>query len=130
VLFESDVTVVAGIERSVRHCATACVSAEFPDQPDLLQDVALVTSELVANATRVANDRIVVRVVAEGATVTVAVSDDGPGLPHVRHPDPDDPTGRGLLLVDAVAEGWGIEPIEPQGKIVWARCSTATPPTS
>ena len=72
-----------------------------------------------------ANDRIVVRVVAEGEVVTVAVSDDGPGLPKLRHPDPDDPTGRGLLLVDTVAESWGIKPMDPQGKTVWARCSTA-----
>jgi serine/threonine-protein kinase RsbW len=124
VLFESDVTVAEGMETSVRRCAEASVGQEFPAHPSLSQDVALVTSELVSNATRVARDRILVKVVANGDEVTVAVTDDGPGVPHLRHPEPDEPTGRGLLLVDAVADRWGVEPVEPHGKVVWARCST------
>ncbi len=126
VLFESDVAVTAGIGTTVRHCIESLVGEEFPNQSALVQDLALVTSELVANATGAASQRIRVRVVAEGDTVTVAVSDDGPGLPQLRHPGADDPTGRGLLLVDAISDAWGIEPMHPQGKTVWARCVLAS----
>lgn len=51
-------------------------------------------------------------------------------LPEARPPqDPaDDESGRGLLLVGALAERWGVEPRSP-GKCVWAdvRPSPATP---
>lgn len=39
-----------------------------------------------------------------------------PGPP----PGPDDESGRGLLLVAALAERWGTEPYFPAGKTVWA----------
>ena len=122
-LFESEVAIAKGIETDVRHRTVACVADEFPDQPRLTDDIALVVSELVANATRVARDRIVVRVVAGSDAVTVSVIDDGPGTPHVRHTQPDDPTGRGLLLIEGISESWGTERVGPQGKVVWARCT-------
>ncbi|WP_409471921.1 ATP-binding protein [Streptomyces sp. HC307] len=39
--------------------------------------------------------------------------------PHVQSPTPEDTSGRGLLLVDALADGWGVEPCVPYGKTVW-----------
>ncbi|AXK35624.1 ATP-binding protein [Streptomyces armeniacus] len=35
-------------------------------------------------------------------------------------PRPGDEAGRGLLLVEALAERWGTEPYFPSGKTVWA----------
>lgn len=35
-----------------------------------------------------------------------------------RHPDEQDETGRGLLLLDAVARRWGVW-LTPAGKTVW-----------
>jgi len=52
--------------------------------------------------------------------VEVAVTDDHPRAARSQNPDPDTPTGRGLLLVDALAEQWGQEPNDG-GKTVWAR---------
>ncbi|MER7403047.1 hypothetical protein ABT373_11310 [Streptomyces sp. NPDC000070] len=36
---------------------------------------------------------------------------------------PDDESGRGLLLVDALADRRGTEPRPPSGKAVWAEIS-------
>lgn len=36
-------------------------------------------------------------------------------------------SGRGLLLVSALADRWGVEPYPPGGKTVWAECACETP---
>jgi hypothetical protein len=35
----------------------------------------------------------------------------------------DAESGRGLLLVTALADRWGVEPYPPGGKTVWAECA-------
>lgn len=35
-------------------------------------------------------------------------------------------SGRGLLLVTALADRWGVEPHPPGGKTVWAECACGT----
>jgi two-component sensor histidine kinase len=46
--------------------------------------------------------------------------DDNDDTPLVRrNPDIDDPTGRGLRVVDGSADEWGVEQT-PTGKTVWA----------
>jgi Histidine kinase-like ATPase domain len=43
------------------------------------------------------------------------------GAPIVRHPDPDEESGRGLEMIDALAEDWGWEAVPGwAGKRVWA----------
>ncbi|MFF0088966.1 ATP-binding protein [Streptomyces canus] len=39
----------------------------------------------------------------------------------------DAESGRGLLLVTALADRWGVEPYLPGGKTVWAECTCETP---
>ncbi|XMA40480.1 hypothetical protein O1157_30225 [Streptomyces albogriseolus] len=36
---------------------------------------------------------------------------------------PDDASGRGLLIVTALADRWGSEPYPPSGTTVWAEVS-------
>ncbi|MFI6060839.1 ATP-binding protein [Streptomyces sp. NPDC051286] len=86
----------------------------------------LVLSELVTNALRVPvpSDRMVgVRISCRerGGLLRLEVSDAGEGRPEVRQPGDFDVTGRGLLLVDAVADRWGVDN-RPAGigKTVWA----------
>ncbi|MET9519402.1 ATP-binding protein [Streptomyces sp. NPDC002994] len=59
----------------------------------------------------------------------IEVSDACAALPHPRHVSPDDETGRGLALVEALAERWGAEP-RPCGigKTVWFEIATAARP--
>ena len=38
---------------------------------------------------------------------------------------PDSETGRGLVLLDAVADKWGVDAVTGGGKTVWFECATA-----
>jgi len=70
------------------------------------EDVVLVVSELVANSVRHgASSNIGVRVATQTDRIRVEVTDDGPGF------SVDDPRGEGLglLIVDKLADRWGME---------------------
>jgi anti-sigma regulatory factor (Ser/Thr protein kinase) len=87
-------------------------------------DVALVTSELVTNAIRHGGDQVTMHVAIDHDTVTVAVEDRADVMPLTLHvADPLAESGRGLAIVAAVAEEWGVEPLSSGGKRVWARIS-------
>jgi anti-sigma regulatory factor (Ser/Thr protein kinase) len=81
-------------------------------------DVVLVTSELVTNAIRHAGADLLVRLVREQDQIRLEVTDPLPELPELRRPDLD--SGRGLHIVGAVADRWGVVPIPGVGKRVWA----------
>ncbi len=59
----------------------------------------------------------------------VEVADHDPALPVQQHPPAEAVTGRGLLIVDALATRWGVEPAA-DGKTVWFElaCRTTTDP--
>ncbi|MFE9000891.1 ATP-binding protein [Streptomyces sp. NPDC007875] len=86
----------------------------------------LVLSELVTNAmrVRVPRDRLVgVRIVwlMEDGLLRLEASDAGEGKPEVRAPGEGETGGRGLLLVEALADRWGFEQRACGiGKTVWA----------
>jgi hypothetical protein len=44
-----------------------------------------------------------------------------------RTASPTDETGRGLVLIDALAARWGSEPWAPAGKVVWAELALPCP---
>jgi anti-sigma regulatory factor (Ser/Thr protein kinase) len=51
----------------------------------------------------------------------------GERLPVLRlrpSPEVDDESGRGLLIVSALADRWGTDPYPPSGKTVWAECDS------
>ncbi|WP_189891599.1 ATP-binding protein [Streptomyces xantholiticus] len=52
----------------------------------------------------------------QGTALRVEVHDSGAGRPCVRAPAGE--SGRGLLLVDALADTWGVGRRDP-GKVVW-----------
>ncbi|UNO41975.1 ATP-binding protein [Streptomyces sp. MST-110588] len=49
------------------------------------------------------------------------VSDAGAGRPVVRTPGVEDEHGRGMVLVEALADEWGVRERGGIGKTVWAR---------
>jgi anti-sigma regulatory factor (Ser/Thr protein kinase) len=51
--------------------------------------------------------------------LTVSVRDHDPRLPVVEDADPLATCGRGLAMVAAVSESWGVRPDGDQGKVVW-----------
>jgi hypothetical protein len=79
----------------------------------------LVASELVTNAVVHAGTVIDLTLRLVGPVLQVAVRDGGPGRPRVTDVDESSESGRGLLLVDALAASWGTF-FPESGKVVWA----------
>jgi anti-sigma regulatory factor (Ser/Thr protein kinase) len=79
---------------------------------------ALLVSELATNAVRHARSPFTVEMRHDHGKLEVEVGDDDPRLPDSR--TPDDEGGRGLRIVEALAEEWGIRPRDP-GKRVYFR---------
>lgn len=82
--------------------------------------VLLLVSELVTNAVRHAATPFEITVEVHGDSVRVVVIDeDVDHQPRVQHPGPEDTNGRGLLIVDELAEGWGSDEVGVGNKAVW-----------
>ncbi|MER7765786.1 ATP-binding protein [Kitasatospora sp. NPDC096140] len=84
----------------------------------------LLLGELFANAVRHSDapaDRLVeVRFSVVGDRLRIEVHDAGSGRPSLRAASPDDECGRGLFLVNELAERWGCCPRSGGiGKFVW-----------
>ncbi|MFK0101200.1 ATP-binding protein [Streptomyces sp. NPDC091040] len=91
--------------------------------PERAGEVALLVSELATNALIHGSLRgrlIRVRVVLTGAALRVEVTDPrGERLPGIREAGGDECYGRGLPIVDGIADRWGVEP-HTVGKTVFA----------
>ncbi|WP_372349248.1 ATP-binding protein [Streptomyces sp. KL116D] len=83
-------------------------------------DAELVVSELVTNATRVADSHCRMSLRLDAGGLTVEVHDDGPGMPRVKPPSESAESGRGIALVHALANRWSVEPDPRGGKTVRA----------
>lgn len=87
---------------------------------DTLHNALLVVSELVSNAVNHAGTSVSVGIsVSEEGVVRVEVGDGRTWPPRPRNPAPDSVGGRGLLLVEALSDRWGVE-TRDDGKVVWA----------
>jgi anti-sigma regulatory factor (Ser/Thr protein kinase) len=104
-----------------RAWALACVREALRDSsaPMLLDDAALVVSELMTNAIRAGGRQATLNLEIDAGLLRVTVVDDAPGRPHVLAPGADDESGRGLHIVSALATGWGVTSLD-HGKEVWA----------
>jgi anti-sigma regulatory factor (Ser/Thr protein kinase) len=77
--------------------------------PSRLGELSLVISELVTNASVHGRGQIVLRLQLDGQTVRGEVIDQGAGFEHeIRDRGPEDFSGRGLFLVEALTTRWGI----------------------
>ena len=77
------------------------------------------TSEVVTNALVYGASDVAVTVHLDDDTVRVEAADDSPRLPVARHVAPDTTSGRGLEIVEAVTERWGVDEIPDDGRVVW-----------
>ncbi|MFH8407144.1 PAS domain S-box protein [Streptomyces sp. NPDC018019] len=90
-----------------------------------LADTALLlASELVTNAVRHARGPLTLRVWYSVRELGVEVSDGSTPRPRARLADNAEENGRGLMLVEALADAWGTRP-GTVGKTVWFTLLTA-----
>jgi anti-sigma regulatory factor (Ser/Thr protein kinase) len=115
--------------QQARHRLAAELAGVLP--PALLSDVVAVVAELVGNAVRHAGPlpggvvRVAwrVRESSVGNAVEVRVTDGGAAaLPVPRTAGPEEVDGRGLTIVEALADRWGVER-DGLGQSVWAELS-------
>jgi anti-sigma regulatory factor (Ser/Thr protein kinase) len=98
------------------------------DHADLSDRALLAVSELVTNAFLYGEGDIVL-VVTLGVFLRVEVRDGGAGMPAQRNYSPTSTTGRGLHLVDHMADRWGTSTVGDEGngtrgKAVWFEIDT------
>ncbi|MFI8438417.1 ATP-binding protein [Streptomyces sp. NPDC079020] len=93
-----------------------------------IDDIRLCVSELATNALvhgTVSDHGFLVRLDAEDDVVRLEVHDSRRRRPETRQAADTDLSGRGLVLVAALADGWGVQDRTPLGKIVWSCFKTA-----
>jgi anti-sigma regulatory factor (Ser/Thr protein kinase) len=95
--------------------------------PDTVDAVQLGLSELVTNAVLHARTGVRVELDAGQTRLLVLVSDAGThGIPEARPAEPTDNRGRGLSVVEAIADGWGSEQTS-HGLTVWFEVGWSEP---
>jgi len=87
------------------------------ESADVIDAAELMTSELTSNCVRHAGTGFDVRITAR-RDIRVEVSDSAGGEPRPLSPGPEEPSGRGLMIVQAMSNSWGVEPAG-EGKTVW-----------
>ncbi|MDQ1449019.1 MAG: serine/threonine-protein kinase RsbW [Actinomycetota bacterium] len=94
--------------------------------PQVADAVAVMVSELAANAVRHTGSHFTLSIDRSPELIRIAVTDGGSGSPIVKNPEPVEPSGRGLQIVQALAADWGVIPAsEPPGKTVWFTVAVA-----
>ncbi|MFE1508579.1 ATP-binding protein [Streptomyces sp. NPDC058726] len=87
--------------------------------PRLTEDAVLLVSELVGNAVRHTGARVFgLRMRHRRGWIRIEVRDPSRGLPCLMPVQDLDISGRGLFLVDKLADRWGVD-LLPRGKTTW-----------
>jgi anti-sigma regulatory factor (Ser/Thr protein kinase) len=97
-----------------RQLATVAVPAGV-----VVDDVVLIASELVTNAVRAGADWVDLTLRVGPDRLDLLVEDDADGTPVLLVADEDDVSGRGLGIVDQLADSWIVTP-RATGKLVTA----------
>ncbi|WP_435887254.1 ATP-binding protein [Streptomyces antimycoticus] len=96
----------------------------------LIDPAALAVTELLTNVHRHAepDKQCTVEIVLMRDRLTVSVRDQDPRLPRLRACDPVATHGRGLALVAAVSQSWGMHARDDgSGKVVWFTLAVPRP---
>nr|WP_277351407.1 ATP-binding protein [Microbispora sp. CL1-1] len=94
---------------------------------ELVDDCCLIVSELASNVVRHGGNVFTLRLGSNGTWVYGEVFDQGEGVPHQREADIDSVGGRGLLIVDELADDWGVASSGRSGKTVWFLAGSGSP---
>lgn len=123
----------AEVGRARRWARSRLVGSGIGVDEPLAETLILLISELVTNAVVHTGCPAVLRMLFGGAgssgaagTVRVEVADASDCPPLQRHAEGDDTGGRGLELVDGLADRWGWLP-EGTGKQIWCEVDRSGP---
>jgi anti-sigma regulatory factor (Ser/Thr protein kinase) len=107
---------VAGARQQLREFLHDWASA------DQVDSAVLLVSEMVTNVlVHTDADALLVAEMTGGAgsrRIRIQVSDGSDDLPHKRHPGELASSGRGLVLMELLADAWGVDP-RGEGKSIW-----------
>ncbi|MEU8928531.1 SpoIIE family protein phosphatase [Streptomyces sp. NPDC048409] len=91
--------------------------------PDQVDSAVLLVSEMLTNVlVHTDADALLLAKVSGQAPerrLRVEVTDAGDDLPHKRRPGELASSGRGLVLIEILAEAWGVDPRGGEGKSIW-----------
>jgi serine phosphatase RsbU (regulator of sigma subunit)/anti-sigma regulatory factor (Ser/Thr protein kinase) len=96
--------------------------------PERVETLVLLCSELVTNAVLHAAAPSELRLRVRDGRVRLEVHDPSPAVPVPRARDLGATNGRGMVLVDALADSWGVEVgdgLPDEGKTVWVELALA-----
>lgn len=102
----------------------------------LIDLAALGVTELLTNVHRHAepDKTCTVEIALLLDRLTVSVHDNDPRIPGVAEADPADAefatSGRGLAIIEAMSESWGVRPQGESGKCVWFTLQAPTSPVA
>lgn len=97
--------------------------------PQARDAVELMVSELATNAVQHARTAFDLTIRYARGEVRVEVTDSSGGRPTMRSPAPDEPSGRGLQIVNMLSHDWGVERGTGSGKTVWFRITPQSVPS-
>jgi anti-sigma regulatory factor (Ser/Thr protein kinase) len=98
-----------------RRFARSILADSVPQASDAVE---LMVSELATNCVRHTNSTFALRIDISEQQVRVEMTDHDERKAVRRTPDPLEPSGRGLGIIEALAANWGVTPA-PVGKTVW-----------
>ncbi|MCP3818675.1 ATP-binding protein [Streptomyces sp. A3M-1-3] len=109
-----------------------CAHLRYWHLDALIDRAALGVTELLTNVHRHAQPDKTCTVEIELLLdrLTVSVRDHDPRLPTVGQADALSTGGRGLALIAAVSESWGVRPESSGGKVVWFTLPAPSPAES
>ena len=120
-----DVSFEFGHDPAAARLARQAIAPLLHEDGQFAHDVELVTSEIVSNVVEHTHDGG--RLDAwDDDPLVLEVVDYDPIIPTIP-PAASERGGRGLLLVDGLAEEWGVAPTDT-GKVVWAKLQRPTVP--
>ncbi|WP_055493618.1 ATP-binding protein [Streptomyces sp. TP-A0356] len=104
---------------TARRLAQVVILRHWKLTPRMTEDAVLLVSELVGNAVRHTGARVFgLRMRRRRGWIRIEVRDPSRGLPCLMPVQELDLSGRGLFLVDRLADRWGVD-LLPRGKTTW-----------
>ncbi|WP_167493834.1 MULTISPECIES: ATP-binding protein [Micromonospora] len=110
---------------AARQVTKAALTAWGLGDPQWVDDAVMIADELVANAVRHGGGCLRLQIRATDGRVTIAAVDGSAVVPRRREPDGDG--GRGLAIIEALCDEWGVTDLDDGHKCVWVRL--APPPS-